>query len=44
MTLYTKLLRICGKISEENDEIGGLLLATLDKLTKLKNELCDKIG
>lgn len=40
MSLYIKLLTICGKI-RKNDEAGWLLLASLDKLTMEKNELCD---
>jgi hypothetical protein len=42
VTLYIKLLTICEKI--RNDAAGCLLLASLDKLTKKKKELCDNIN
>lgn len=43
VTLYIKLLTICRK-NKENDGSGSLLPASLDKLTKEKNVLLDRIN
>ena len=42
MTLYIELLTICE--NKENYDAGRLLLASLNKLTKEKNELHAKIN
>jgi hypothetical protein len=43
VTLYIKYLSIWGKIRKTIDA-GWLFLASLDKMTKEENELCDKIN